>query len=311
MRKQRPTYAYNLCGWHTHSDIPLTNVPTSRNLQGVDVLIQIGRRKSPIANDCEGSDWAIFEHSVERSLIRIKNIADFEVNDGRQISIWPVADVARKDIEIFLFGPVWATLCHQRRVLPLHASAIVTKWGIAAFAGHSGVGKSTTAALMSSTGYELVTDDILPISLSRNSVPGAWPYLRRLKLQNDSITQLALVPTELVSETLDKNKFFVRPKYAAHDKWDRLDRLYLLEVDPNVSSISIDQVTGAEAVCALIDQTYHLQFVLGSGRFRDHLAFCTELASKTVLYRLRRSPSTAIGKEFAFRIGAHLQRVAA
>src|SRR5262245_41882919 len=35
----------------------------------------------------------------------------------------------QKDIEIFLFGPVWATLCHQHGMLPLHASAIVTKAG--------------------------------------------------------------------------------------------------------------------------------------------------------------------------------------
>ena len=69
-----------------------------------------------------------------------------------------------------------------------------------------------------------------------NSVPGAWPYLRRLKLQGDSIIQLALTPTESVSETLDKEKYFVRPKFAADDKWSRLERLYLLEIDPTVSA---------------------------------------------------------------------------
>ena len=107
----------------------------------------------------------------------------------------------QKDIEIFLFGPVWATLCHQRGMLPLHASAIVTKGGITAFAGHSGAGKSTTAALLSSLEYELIADDILPVSFNHNSVPGAWPYLRRLKLRGDSINQLGLTPTEQVSET--------------------------------------------------------------------------------------------------------------
>ena len=91
----------------------------------------------------------------------------------------------QKDIEILLFGPVWAALCHQRGLLPLHASAIVTRGGIAAFAGHRGAGKSTTAALLSLLGYELVTDDVLPVSFNQNSVPGAWPYLRRLKLQSD------------------------------------------------------------------------------------------------------------------------------
>ena len=73
----------------------------------------------------------------------------------------------------------------------------MTGGGITAFAGHSGAGKSTIAALLSSLDYELVADDILPVSFNQNSVPGAWPYLRRLKLQSDSIIQLALTPTEL------------------------------------------------------------------------------------------------------------------
>src|SRR2546429_642560 len=83
----------------------------------------------------------------------------------------------------FLCGPVWATLCHQRGLLPLHASAILTDGRITAFAGRSGVGKSTTAALMHSLNYQLFADDILPITFDKNSEPGAWPYLRRLKLQ--------------------------------------------------------------------------------------------------------------------------------
>ena len=116
-------------------------------------------------------------------------------------------------------------------MLPLHASAIVTGKGITAFAGHSGAGKSTTAALLNSLGYELIADDILPVSFNQNSIPGAWPYLRRLKLHRDPIIQLAFTPTEMVSETLDKEKYFVRPKRTGDDKWRRLERLYLLEND--------------------------------------------------------------------------------
>lgn len=120
--------------------------------------------------------------------------------------MWPASSAAQKDIEIFLYGPVWATLCHQRGLLPLHASAILVDGHITAFAGPSGAGKSTIAASLGSFGYEVVADDILAIRFNRNSIPGAWPYLRRLKLKTDSINQLALTSTELVSETLDNRK---------------------------------------------------------------------------------------------------------
>jgi hypothetical protein len=40
---------------------------------------------------------------------------------------------------------------------------------------------------MSSLDYELFADDLLTIDFDQNSIPGAWPYLRRLKLRGDSI----------------------------------------------------------------------------------------------------------------------------
>jgi hypothetical protein len=160
---------------------------------------------------------------------------------------------------------------------------------------------------MASLGYELVTDDILPVVFNQNSVPGSWPYLRRLKLQSDSINGLALTLTEPVSETLDKEKYFVVPKRVADDRWGRLERVYLLDNDSTASNVSIERVTGAEAVRALIDQTYHFQFILGSCRFRDHLALCAQLASKVAIYRLCRSPSFGAGIELGSYIRAHLE----
>jgi hypothetical protein len=280
-------------------------VPTSAgDGKSIDVLIQIAPGHSPIGGN---PAKLVFEHSAECSRLRIRAVADFEVRRGQQISVWPALGAAQKDIEIFLFGPVWATLCHQRGVLPLHASAILVNGGITAFAGRSGAGKSTAAALMASLNYELFADDILTVNFDQDSIPGAWPYLRRLKLPSDTILQLALTPAEPVSERLDKEKYFVQPKCAADDKWSRLERLYLLEIDPANSGNSIDRIVGAEAVRALIDQTYHRDFIEVSGRFNDHLAFCTQLASKIAIYRLRRSPVLGAAKELGSLIRAHLE----
>ena len=299
------THTYMLCGWRTQSEIPLTGVPTLvNNASNVDVAIHIATGHSPIATTVGGFS---FQHTTERSLIRIANVVDFEIKAGRQIRVWPAPGAKQKDIEIYLFGPAWATLCHQRGMLPLHTSAIVTGTSITAFAGHSGVGKSTTAALLNSLGYRLAADDILPVTFNQNSVPGAWPYLRRLKLRREPITQFSFTSTEIVSEAFDRERYFVHPKHAADDNWSRLERIYLLEVDPTCPHVSIDRITGAEAVRTLIDQTYHFSFVLGSGRIRNHLALCAYLASKIAVYRLRRSPSVRAGIELGSIICAHLR----
>jgi hypothetical protein len=304
----RAKYTYTLCGWHTRSEIPLTNVPTSQSSgNGVDIRIQIALGASPLDKVANGFALAIFEHDAERSLIRIRNVADYEIKEGKHISVWPAAGAANKDIELYLFGLVWSTLCHQRGILPLHASAIATKSGITAFAGRSGAGKSTIAAVMCSLGYGLVTDDILPISFGKHSLPGAWPYLRRLKLQKDLIAELALTPIESVSERLDKDKYFVRPEFVADDRWDRLERIYLIEIDSTASTASIDRIEGSEAVRMIIERTHHFRFVVSSGQFRNHLTFCTRLASKIPIFCLRR-PSSFSKKEFGFLISGHLAK---
>jgi hypothetical protein len=304
----KATHSYLLCGWRIRSDFPLTGMAESvRDGESVDVVIQIAPGDSPIPKNA----GRLIEHSVERSRLRIEHVADFEIRGGRQIGVWPTAEAKQKDIEVFLFGPAWATLCHQRGMLPLHASAIVTKGGITAFAGHSGAGKSTTAALLHSLGYELLADDILPVSFNQNSILGAWPYLRRLKLHRDLIAQLGFTPAEIVSEMLDKEKYFVQPKRVGDYMWRRLEHLYLLENDLTDTDVSIEQITGADAVRALVDQTYHFDFILGTRRFGDHLAFCTRLASKTPIYRLRRSPLTDAGQKLGSLICAHLEAVGA
>ena len=80
--------------------------------------------------------------------------------------------------------------------------------------------------------------------------------------------------------------------------------------NPTDSRASIDTLTGAEAVHALVDHTYHFQFIRDSGRFRDHLALCTQLASKIAVYRLRRSRSLDAGKELGSFICSHLEDAA-
>jgi hypothetical protein len=295
-------YHYTLCGWRTSSDIPLSGIATTpHSSNDTDILIEIATGNSPIANLKEWVDTA------DCLLIRARDVAEYEVKYGRQIRVWPSSGATPKDIELFLFGVAWGALCHQRGILPLHASAILAKGRIAAFAGPSGIGKSTTAALMGSLGYKVLTDDILPVSLNRHSVPGAWPFLRRLKLEKDSVTSLSLVPSELVSEKLDDNRYFIWPKNVAGDKWFKLDRIYVLETDSSISDVSIDQITGADAVRALVDQTYHFGTITHSGRLGDHLSLCTLLASHIAVYRLRRSPTLGISEELKASIHEHLE----
>jgi hypothetical protein len=126
-----------------------------------------------------------------------------------------------------------------------------------------------------------------------------------MKLGSEPIAQLALSPIEVVSTRLDREKKFVRPQLAAADEWVRLERIYLLDSGPGASR-TIHRLVGADAVRALVDQTYHFAFVLKSGRFRDHLEMCAHIAARVPIYRLPRFVGLDLENRLSAVIRAHL-----
>lgn len=88
----------------------------------------------------------------------------FIVEGGERIIYACRNDADMAQLLHFLMGSGLGALCYQRELLPLHASAVECNGGIFAFAGHSGVGKSTlVAALAQIHGYAFFSDDLLII----------------------------------------------------------------------------------------------------------------------------------------------------
>ena len=57
----------------------------------------------------------------------------------------------------------------QRRLLPLHGSAIAINGKAYAIVGDSGAGKSTLASAFLNKGYQLISDDVIAVSLSQEN----------------------------------------------------------------------------------------------------------------------------------------------
>ena len=56
-------------------------------------------------------------------------------------------------------------LLMQRKILPLHGSAIAIDGKAYALIGDSGAGKSTLASAFLNKGYQLLSDDVIAVSL--------------------------------------------------------------------------------------------------------------------------------------------------
>ncbi len=179
---------------------------------------------------------------------------------------------------------------------PLHATAVHTRHGIIAFAGASGLGKSTLGALLVRAGYRLVTDDMLVLAEAEDGFV-AYPGPPRVKLYRDTADRIfetgyCGMP---MNPTTDKLLIPLEPSQAIQGPLP-FHTLYLLKPTDDRAEhceARIRRIRPAEAVAPIV--------ALTSGyctdereRLARQFRFVTRLVQSAVVKTLsyRRDPAT-------------------
>jgi hypothetical protein len=160
---------------------------------------------------------------------------------------------------------------------PLHATAVQTDDGVAAFLGESGRGKSTLAAGFVRAGSRLLTDDMLILTRGNNRFL-AQPGPPRIKLYREMAMQIfgaadAGVPMNSVTEKL------ILPLTSQQTATTSaaLTALYILDDAPAVGSpLTIRRIAPAQALPAALAATAG-HFPFEADRLTRQFAFVTTL----------------------------------
>ncbi len=224
------------------------------------------------------------------------------VRHGREITLDPRPGADSDVLRLYLLGPALGLLLHQRGLLVLHASAVALNGGAAAFLGHSGRGKSTTAAALHARGWPVVADDVVAVDLSPPGTPVALPGFPQLKLWPDAITALGEGPESLprVHPAEEKRARVVSAAAAPRP----LRRLYVLT---DAASLELELLHGHAAVFELLQHSYIAAALPGLGS-SSHLDQCARLAAAVPVRRLYRPRSLARLGVLATLIEADVER---
>lgn len=188
---------YTAFGLRIASELKLPELVLSASGAAEDVII----RQADLTAWSDQLEQTNYVIQGERFVLQIPGTAIFAVREGREIEVCPYPGADMDTVRLFLLGSCMGILLMQRRIFPIHGSAVVIGGKAYAFVGESGAGKSTLAAAFRQAGYLMVSDDVIAVKATA-SEPIVYPAYPQQKLGLDSLLQL---------ESLQGNKH-VRPQ---------------------------------------------------------------------------------------------------
>jgi hypothetical protein len=287
-------YIYRVHGLVIASELEFPELaPVAPDL---DATPDLNIRLAKLAPDLEMSATDIPDLflSGDKLLLVVPGAARFAIGQGTDVTIEMADSPDIALLRLFFFGSVMGLVCHQRGLLPLHASAVAFDGEAIAFCGPPGMGKSTLAAFCVEAGARLVADDVLVVSMTGSGSHAVVnPGMPKVKLWRDALEALGRNTEGLSPDWARAEKFHVPAGPLTVTEPVRLSRIFILDVDENAGAGVMSALSGAQAVSELIQNTYRPEYLDVAHRRTAHFADCVRLSTLTPVIRLRRRRDTA------------------
>ncbi len=245
-----------------------------------DVIMQIvDELQRP---DSIGNTWYIASENYH--YIKIDNVGDYEIMDGAIIRVKPVKTI-NKAFYTYLLGSAFGALLHQLQIIPLHASAVEINNKALLFSADSGYGKSTLCYAMQKAGGRILSDDVCPISISREKVPVVHAAYPQFKLKDDALERLE-VAQHHIKTPVDIDKFAV-----SSDKDFKAGRVPLKAIiflDWAEEQVTLKPVKYLEKILMFKKNIYRPFFVNDQDQVKYYFNIIGQIGDKTSFYSLKR-----------------------
>lgn len=280
---------YKAFGLIVASQISLSELSVVRNLkEQIDIEIEV----SNLEDMWEELVPATQKYYVGENLIlfRILHTAIFCIKDGTKIIVSPMKAADESKIRLFILGTCMGALLIQRKVIPLHGSAIEIDGKAYAIIGESGAGKSTLASALIKRGYKLLSDDVIPVSFSEDNIPIVTPSYPQQKLWETSLIEFGMCK-DLYEPIIERENKFVVP-VQSHFSKKPLPLAGIFELDKTENKhIELRELKGIERFGILFSHTYRNFLIELLNEMEWHFSSSSKIVKQTNIFQLRRPVS--------------------
>ncbi|WML51576.1 aldolase [Neobacillus sp. PS3-12] len=288
MIRTKKSFAYIGFGMDIVSEIRLPELTRVGFLsESPDVRIEI--------NDLT-KDWYKFDSETRKKFVvekgkvmfEVPNTAIFLITEGQKIVVSPMIEAEEDKIRLYILGTCMGAILIQKRILPLHGSALAINGKAYAFIGDSGAGKSTLAAALIKKGYALMSDDVIPVSLSKENVPFVTSTYPQQKLWQQSLNHFG-IDTDQFRSLFERETKFVVPVNANFSS-EPLQLAGVFElVISNDEDVIIEKIEGLERFRTLYNHTFRNFLISRLGLEDWHFLESSRILNQINVYKLQRT----------------------
>jgi GTPase SAR1 family protein len=287
MERTKQKYYYQSCGLNFISEIHLPELIQNQYLLEEDsICIKVGDLSS-LWLKCSNLNSLIVVQK-DFMLFQVPELATFCIRDGNTIIVSPIMGADEGKIRLYLLGTCMGALLIQRKILPLHGSAIAINGKAYAIVGHSGAGKSTLASAFLKQGFQLLSDDIIPVAFKDN-IPMVFPSYPQQKLWQQSLIEFGMNYKNY------KPLFERETKYAVPVAKFNLESIPLAGVIELIKTeqkeIQFPEIKGVKRLRTLFQHTYRRSYLPKLDLIDWHFKECVKLINEIQVSQLYR-PNT-------------------
>jgi hypothetical protein len=277
--------AYKAFGLQIHSEFPLPELPLTDQpgLIGSVSVIQEDLSERWQAIPKITPSLGVSGNEV---MFEAQDTAIFSIRDGSTITVSPAPGADGDCVRLFILGSCMGVLLMQKRILPLHGSALVLDNKAYALVGRSGAGKSTLASYLMDQGHLLISDDVIPVMV-QNGHPLAVPGYPQQKLWQQSLDYLGMNSSSYRPLFERETKFAV----PVHDRFqaEPLPLAGVFELSAaGEGPVTLQAISGLERFHTLFNHTYQKAMIDRIGIREWHFGMLASFVNRLPMYRLTR-----------------------
>ncbi|MFJ7747178.1 aldolase [Peribacillus sp. NPDC097295] len=291
MLSTEKTYMYTTFGLIIESELPLLELEKVTNDEReVDIIItrkdlsNVWSKISPINR----TGFVVEENRV---MFEVPGLAIFSIEKGKAITFSTCGDDNDEKNRLYILGSCLGILLMQRKILPLHGSAIAIDGKAYAFIGESGAGKSTLASSFIKKGYKLLSDDVVALSFNWENTPCVTPSYPQQKLWQESLNAFGMKSTDFKPLFDRITKFSIPVQGEFYNQPLPLGGIFELS-GVDIESIELHLIEKLNRFQVLHEHTYRRSLIEKMNMMDWHFHFCAKCMNSVPIYRLCRPTST-------------------